>query len=132
MNGIKKRCIRCKELKPKTIGNFKRRESYLSFKPDFDRICRECKDKEENAREPTRVYKAKKRQKKVCESEECEQTFVATRSDQRYCGRDCMLAMKGKKNTEKLQQERIELARNPKKEIPQKFLVRGKIYGVDY
>ncbi len=128
MNGIKRRCIRCKELKPKTIGNFKRRESYLSFKPDYDIMCRVCRDiqsEKKRIKVPKRII-----HKRTCAREGCDVFFQPNRLGTSYCSKRCRILIEQAKS----KQEALDCAtsRKTKSKIPKRFLVRGRIYGVDY
>ncbi len=127
MGNLERTCLRCEEKKILNIGNFKRREAYLDFKPSYDSICRYCRDKAINN---NKRYVKKKKLKRACALIGCINTFETSVGTKKFCSKKCYK----KAYDARLKGERIE--RDQAKEIggqiPEKFLVRGKIYGVDY
>ncbi len=132
MKEIRKVCLRCKQNKLLNVGNFKKREAYLDFKPSFDRICRQCKQSEYNKKKKVRKYKTKAREEITCALFSCDNEFMPTRVDQKYCCRDCMLVSNGNKRKDRIKLDKDLEKVQTKNKILNKFLVRGKIYGVDY
>ncbi len=128
----KKICTKCKESKLLTIGNFKRREAYLYFKPLFDNICRKCRDLASSNEGNKRKYNSKAKKEIECESQYCEIVFLPGRTDQRFCSRSCRLLHNNRGYKDKRKAEHIMLEEQGTKQIPEKFLKRGRIYGVDY
>jgi len=118
-------CLRCKISKPLTVGNYKKRAPYLNFEPLFDIICRKCRDTQANK---NRIERPKYH--KACE--ECGKEYVARRVSSIFCGTKC----KNKNRRKDEQVRRISALKanraKPKQKIDPKWLVRGKISGVNY
>ena len=72
----------------------------------------------------------KKYAEQECELESCNNMFIPYRKGVKYCSTKCSSII----FSEQLKKERILYNQEKKKKIPipKKFLVRGRIHGVDY
>ncbi len=126
----KKQCIRCGKFKTLNTRNFKKREPYLYFDAVFDRMCKICRDRYDEKTMPLENENNKEHEPRECRREDCNVVFTPRRDDQVFCKRTCGMLHRRAKNKEG-KAERTK-KRNSGEGIPNKFLVRGKIYGVDY
>ncbi len=129
MSDHRRICIRCEESKPLTLGNYKRREAYLDLKPPYDRMCRVCRDANDEKNRMARKKSMKKRcVETICSNPECKKIFIPRRFDTKTCSRICSDRWREIRKEEEVE----ELAKDEKKPINKKFLVRGKIHNEGY
>ena len=121
----KRECLRCKLTKPLTVGNYRKRAPYLNFEPLFDIICRKCRDTQANK---DRVQRPKYH--RACK--QCDVEYVARRSSSMFCSAKCKLKFRRKDEQDRRVSALKANKAKPKKEIDQKWLVRGRIHGVHY
>ena len=131
MNDNKMRiCLRCKKEKPLTSKFFPRMQKYLDFKPGFARICRDCRKVIHNEQGKQRSKEKNAGKTRKCKYRNCDNR-VLTKDLIRYCSPACK-ENERKAAAELRNEEKQRNGRNISEGIDPKFLVRGKIYGVDY
>ena len=124
----KRKCIKCKKKKPLEIGNFRRMKNFQGHKSDFEEICRQCYMLDYQRNYIAQKFKEQGPVLKECAYREC--TNMANRSKKKhYCCDEHKHIEQQLKRVEKLQHNR---ECDGSKEIPQRFLVRGRISGVHY
>ncbi len=124
MSNHRRICIRCKENKLLTIGNYKKREAYLDLKPPFDRMCRVCRDSNDEKNRMARKKYLRKRPDEIeCANPDCDKIFTPIRIKTRTCSKRCSK----KVQIARIKLEREQVSKLEKKPINNEFLVRGRI-----
>jgi len=124
-----RKCLRCKEEKKLVKANFGKRQRDKRFEPSWDRICLDCRSAELGMdKEELRENKPLKL--RTCRNPNC--SIKINRHDNKvYCSEECLEEARLIRIQEKKTETRIKNEENQEK-IPEKYLVRGRIYGVDY
>jgi len=125
-----KKCIRCEEIKELDNINFKRRAGYLDFKPPWDRVCRKCREEERKQEQIKKAHQKALNNTRKCRHRDC-QVKIKTLTRKVYCSQECHDQEKIKREQER-RIESLRYNRENKGEISKKYLVRGRISGVDY
>ena len=124
-----RKCLRCDIIKYNTTEFFSRTKSTIGLKYSVDRICKRCRNIEKSARYNKMRRDAHKPVVIICKNRKCgnEVTKVGFKL---YCDDECRIEQKRFETNERKRAGAI--SRDTKEPIPEKFLVRGKISGVDY
>ncbi len=126
--GRKKQCLRCSEFKEESEENFRSPKQVTTLNPGFIKICIECEKKAENHKQEESTDPKNKIKSRVCPG--CGTVFTPKRDDGINCSDKCR--KRGYKRIQDEETKQCAIGRMQKKEIPKRFLERGKIYGVHY
>ena len=119
-----RKCRSCKEVKILNNGNFRKRANVGTRKYDYDKACRDCKRRIEDANKVKRVRKAKIH---TCSEPSCSNTYTRKRVTQKFCSVECRIVFHIAKTTRTLENERASVKGGKILHIDERFLSRGKI-----
>lgn len=124
-----RKCIRCKKTKPNNEHNFKRKKSTMNLADSIDVMCRDCRNKQYSKAENEKRKTTRRPTMIECRNRNCTK-MVDKIGFKLYCTDECRHDQTSH-NAKMKRKDEIAL-KGSTKPIPQKFLERGKIYGVDY
>ena len=123
-----RKCLKCGKAKQLNIGNFKKRKNAI----EFSISCRLCLDSESARRYRERTIILEEARTLDCKNPKCNETFTGKRKGALFCSRQCRITYANNDKTMRRIKSMQENKNKKKVAIDTKWLIRGRIYGVDY